>query len=84
MLNEKPQYQPVCDSDLFYNVIQTWENSKTGILKEVAVNIAGGSGTNTNDLVINVFKFSNVSDLMSLGYGHSALLPAPCSARWLT
>lgn len=56
-------YSPVCDTDRFQSVIQTWTNSKAGTLNSVSVNLAAG-GQSTG-IMVKVFRFSNVSDLQA-------------------
>lgn len=56
-------YQPVCDTDLFQTVIQTWTNSKAGTLSSVSVNLAAGG--QATGVMVKVFRFSNVSDLQA-------------------
>lgn len=56
-------YRPVCDSDIFQAVIQTWTNSKTGTLNSVSVNIAAGG--QATGIMVKVFRFSNVTDLQA-------------------
>lgn len=57
------QYHVVCDTDRFSRVIQTWTNSKTGILSSVAVNLAAGN--QSTDVLVTVFRFSNLTALVS-------------------
>lgn len=59
-------YEPVCDTDLFQKVIQTWTNSKAGTLTSVAVNIAGGK--QDTDVEIFVFRFTNTTTLLDPAY----------------
>jgi hypothetical protein len=54
----------VCDSDA-YNLYQTWTSSKTGTLKEIGINVL--ASVQTGALTIKVFKFSNLTDLVSPG-----------------
>lgn len=56
-------YQPVCDTDLFQTVIQTWTNSKAGTLSSVSVNLAAGG--QATGVMVKVFRFSNVTDLQA-------------------
>ncbi|KAE9371196.1 glycoside hydrolase family 43 protein [Stipitochalara longipes BDJ] len=63
--NARFEYVSVCDSDSF-NLYQTWTNSKSGTLKEIGVNVA--STTQTGQLNIKVFKFSNLDDFVAPGY----------------
>lgn len=60
--HKNKQYEPVCDTDLFSRVVQTWTNSKPGTLTSVAVNLAGGNQS-TNVQVV-VFRFSSLTDLL--------------------
>ncbi|KAJ4395796.1 hypothetical protein N0V93_000010 [Gnomoniopsis smithogilvyi] len=56
-------YQTVCDTDLFQRVIQTWTNSKAGLLSSVTVNLAAGGQTSGVQVV--VFRFTDLADLVS-------------------
>ena len=58
-------YTPVCDSDQ-YSLFQTWTSSKSGMLTQVAVNIA--KSVQTVPLTLNVFKFSALSALEAPQY----------------
>lgn len=60
------QYHYVCDTDLYARVIQTWTNSKSGVLSSVAVNLAAGN--QSTNVQVTVFRFSNFSDLVSPEY----------------
>ncbi|KAL1889757.1 hypothetical protein Sste5346_008745 [Sporothrix stenoceras] len=64
-------YHPVCDSDRIASLYQTWTNSKTGVLREVAINVA--AGYNQADFQVNVFAFSNLSDLVAPSYKYKLL-----------
>ncbi|KAK4169644.1 glycosyl hydrolase [Cladorrhinum sp. PSN259] len=64
-------YEPVCDSDTFITLHQTWRASKSGTLTEVAVNLAQGGQLTRFQIV--VFRFSTVSELMSPGYKYTVL-----------
>lgn len=57
------KYQTVCDSDIFQRVIQTWTNSKAGLLSSVTVNLAAGGQADGVQVV--VFRFTNLADLVS-------------------
>lgn len=59
------QYEPVCDSNIYYKLVQTWTNSKAGSLRSVSVNVAAGG--QTDNFTISVFKFSNIDELVSPG-----------------
>ena len=59
------QYQPVCDSDLFWTLLQTWTNTDMGTLSSVSVNIAAGG--QTDNFTISVFRFSTIEELVSPG-----------------
>jgi len=63
-------YYPVCDSDVF-TLLQTWKSSQSGVLREVAVNIAKGS--QKSPLFLEVFKFSSYQDLTSPHYRYQSL-----------
>lgn len=56
-------YSPVCDTDTFQSVIQTWTNSKSGTLSSVSVNLAAGG--QATGIMVKVFRFSNVTDLLA-------------------
>lgn len=64
-------YEPVCDSDTFVTLHQTWRSSKSGTLKEVAVNLA--QGDQSTKFQILVYRFSTVEELMSAGYKYTVL-----------
>ncbi|OCL14498.1 hypothetical protein AOQ84DRAFT_384686 [Glonium stellatum] len=66
-------YQPVCDIDQF-TLFQIWKSSKTGILKQVSVNIA--ASVQTVPLTLDVFKFSSIQDLVSSAYKYTLLATA--------
>ncbi|KAI3399609.1 hypothetical protein diail_6248 [Diaporthe ilicicola] len=71
-------YRPVCDSDIFQAVIQTWTNSKAGTLNSVSVNIAAGG--QATGFFVQVFRFSNVTDLQSPSYKFEELGSATFNA----
>lgn len=64
------EYDYVCDSTLF-SLFQTWTSSKSGTLESVAVNLA--AATQTIPLILTVFKFSSLADLVSPGYKYTTL-----------
>jgi hypothetical protein len=64
-------YEPVCDSDRFSMLYQTWAASKSGTLTEVAVNLA--QGNQPNQFQVTVFKFSTVEELLSPGHKYTVL-----------
>lgn len=72
----------MCDSDRIASLYQTWTNSKTGILREVAVNVA--AGYNQADFQVNVFAFSNLSALVAPSYKYTLLGSATFSPDNLT
>lgn len=74
-------HYPVCDSDLF-TLIQTWRSSASGILTQVPVNIA--RSVQTVPLMLNVFKLSSLSDLVSLEYKCTLLGTASYNASDLS
>lgn len=47
-------------------MIQTWKSSNSGVLSSVAVNLAAGN--QSTNVQVTVFRFSNVSDLVSPEY----------------
>jgi Glycosyl hydrolases family 43 len=63
-------YHPVCDSDRFI-LYQTWTASQSGYLKEVSINIAK-SGQEL-PLMLKVFSFTSLDDLVSPGYKYKTL-----------
>ncbi|CAK7229512.1 hypothetical protein SBRCBS47491_007272 [Sporothrix bragantina] len=75
-------YQPVCDSDRYSALYQTWTNSKAGVLRSVSVNVAAG-GNNAN-LTISVFAFSNLTALVAPSYKYTLLGSATFSPDQLT
>ena len=74
-------YSAVCDSDQF-TLFQTWTASKSGALKEVAVNIA--KSVQTVPLTLNVFKFGQISDLVSPEYKYTLLGSASVNQTYLS
>ena len=74
-------YSAVCDSDQFI-LFQTWTASKSGALKEVAVNIA--KSVQTVPLTLNVFKFDSISDLISPEYKYTLLGSASLNQTYLS
>ncbi|CAK7205295.1 hypothetical protein SEUCBS139899_008064 [Sporothrix eucalyptigena] len=75
-------YQPVCDSNLYSALYQTWTNSKAGTLRSVSVNVAAGN--NNANLTITVFAFSNISDLIAPSYKYTLLGSATFTPDQLT
>jgi hypothetical protein len=63
-------YHSVCDSDVF-NLFQTWTVENTGTLKSLSINIA--KSVQTVALVVKVFKFSNITELLSAEYKYTLL-----------
>ncbi|POS79447.1 glycosyl hydrolase family 43 protein [Diaporthe helianthi] len=59
-------YSPVCDTDTFQSVYQTWISSKAGTLNSVSVNLAAGG--QTTGIMVKVFRFSSVADLQAPSY----------------
>jgi len=63
-------YYPVCDISS-YKLYQTWVSSKTGLLKNVTVNIAAGA--QTTNLTMRIFNFTTINDLVAPGYKWTTL-----------
>lgn len=74
-------YSPVCDSDQ-WTLFQTWTASKSGTLRQVSVNIA--ASYQKSPLILNVFKFSNLSALESPQYRWTELGNATYNATALS
>ncbi|KAF2151532.1 glycoside hydrolase family 43 protein, partial [Myriangium duriaei CBS 260.36] len=74
-------YTAVCDSDQ-WNLFQTWQSSKAGTLKSVAVNIA--ASVQTIPLTLTVFKYSNIAALEAPNYKWTELGSATYTPSNLT
>jgi len=75
------EYEAVCDSDLF-TLYQTWTASKSGTLRQVAVNVA--RSVQTVPLTITVFRFDSLGALYSPEYKYETLGSASVNTSQLS